>query len=179
MKGVVFTEFMDMVDAAWGPDLLDDVLDAAAVPNGGAYTSVGTYPAAEMGRLVGALASTTGEDVRSLLHAFGAHLLTTFEKAHPQWFAFDEPLAFLAQVDGYIHVEVRKLYPDAELPRFEILEQSDQRLVLDYRSPRCLHALAEGMILATLKRWGREGQVEVTAVEPAGSHVRFDIRLTR
>lgn len=177
MKGVVFTEFMDMVDLRWGPEVLDDVLERSAVPNGGAYTAVGTYPSSEMGSLVGALAVETGFGAVDLLHAFGGHLLGAFERGHPLWFAMDDPLEFLSQVDGYIHVEVNKLYPDAELPTFDVVERQPDHLVLEYRSPRCLHPLAEGLIQATLRRWQRRGQVMVSKLDATGSHVRFDIRL--
>lgn len=35
MKGVVFTEFLEMVEARFSADLVDDVIDAANLPSGG------------------------------------------------------------------------------------------------------------------------------------------------
>lgn len=52
MKGVVFTEFLDFVSGALGSDVADDIINDADVPNGGAYTAVGTYPYTEMQALV-------------------------------------------------------------------------------------------------------------------------------
>lgn len=43
MKGIVFTEFVDMVEAQFSADMVDDILDDAAPASGGAYTAVGTY----------------------------------------------------------------------------------------------------------------------------------------
>lgn len=56
MKGLVFTEFLDFVAALRGGDMVDDVIDDCRLPNGGAYTAVGTYDHAEMQALIAALA---------------------------------------------------------------------------------------------------------------------------
>ena len=76
MKGVVFTEFFDMVEESFSPELAERIIDMAALPNEGAYTAVGTYDAGEMVRLVGALSQETGTPVPDLLFAFGRFLVT-------------------------------------------------------------------------------------------------------
>ncbi len=43
MKGIVFTELIDMVEATFGEDMMDDVFDDCDLESGGAYTAVGTY----------------------------------------------------------------------------------------------------------------------------------------
>jgi Haem-NO-binding len=51
------------------------------------------------------------------LRSFGKHLFGRFVCNYPQFFGgINSALTFLANIEGYIHVEVRKLYPDAELP---------------------------------------------------------------
>ena len=49
MKGIVFTEFLDLVEAKFGAEVLEEMLDAADLKSGGAYTAVGYYDHAEMG----------------------------------------------------------------------------------------------------------------------------------
>ena len=44
MKGIVFTEFLEMVEAQYSPAFLEDLIDEVQLSSGGAYTSVGTYP---------------------------------------------------------------------------------------------------------------------------------------
>jgi hypothetical protein len=56
----------------------------------------------------------------------------------------------LVGIESVIHTEVRKLYPDAELPSFEVMQQSSDELVLDYHSPRCMDDLAHGLIDACI-----------------------------
>jgi len=52
MKGIIFREFIDMVEAQFSPQMVDDIIQASTLASGGAYTSVGTYPHDEMFQLV-------------------------------------------------------------------------------------------------------------------------------
>lgn len=148
MKGVVFTEFMEMVEAKFSPEVLDAVIDDSGVPNGGAYTAVGTYDHREMVSLVGALSAHSGIAVPELLRSFGHHLAAAFAKAHPAFFRTDGLFTFLESVEHHVHVEVRKLYPDAELPSFATRRVPPSTLELTYRSSRSMGDLAFGLIEA-------------------------------
>jgi hypothetical protein len=55
MKGVVFTEFLEMVEGRFGLAMADRIIEAAQLPSSGAYTAVGTYDYTEMVHLVNAL----------------------------------------------------------------------------------------------------------------------------
>jgi Haem-NO-binding len=147
MKGLIFTEFLEMVEAKFSPDMLDRILDAADLPSGGAYTAVGTYDHREMVELVTRLSRETGIPAQDLVRSFGTHLFERFHRSFPMYFegvrtTFD----FLRQVPDYIHVEVHKLYPDAELPSFAHETPGPDRFVLVYQSSRPFSVLAEGLI---------------------------------
>lgn len=43
MKGVVFTEFIEMVEGRFGLAMVDRIIEAAQLPSSGVYTAVGTY----------------------------------------------------------------------------------------------------------------------------------------
>ena len=57
-------------------------------------------------------------------------------------------------IESIIHTEVQKLYPDAELPYFEVDQQSPEKLVLIYHSARHLEDLAEGLIDGCITYFG-------------------------
>ena len=71
MKGIVFTEFLDMVEAQFTPEVADRMITAAAVPSDGAYTAVGTYDYHEIIELVAQLSALTSLPVPKLLLAEG------------------------------------------------------------------------------------------------------------
>lgn len=179
MKGMVFTEFLEFVAERHGADTVDDIIEASALPSGGAYTTVGTYDHAEMVSLCTALADRTGQPVGQLVRAFGDRLSDSFAGSHPAFFQRSGSLFdFLASIEGHIHVEVRKLYPDAELPSFAVEERTPRRMVIVYRSPRHMAALSEGLIHGSARQYGVRVRVTAEPIEVTqGSAVRFVIDL--
>jgi hypothetical protein len=179
VKGIVFTEFLDFVAARHGEDMLDDIIEASVLPSGGAYTAVGTYNHAEMVTLCSALAAATGENESDLVRDFGMYLSGTFSAGYPTFFSRNASFFdFLESIEAHIHVEVRKLYPDAELPSFKVESRTATRLVMDYRSPRRMGDLAEGLILGTAPKFGAKARVQKFALENAdGEATRFVIDL--
>lgn len=169
MLGMVFTELLDMVEARFSPELVDRALQRADLPHGGAYTSVGYYPHQEIVRIVQAVAEESGQGADALIQAFGEHLLGRFATAFPELFAGKSTLYdFLASIDSHIHVEVHKLYPEARLPRFEVLERSSAHLRLAYHSPRQMGALAEGLIAGAARHFGEPQTVRCESAPGLG-----------
>lgn len=162
MKGIVFTEFLEMVESKYSADLVDELLEECDLPSGGIYTSVGTYDHGEMISLLTELGKHTGLDNQALLRGFGEYLFSRFSALYPEFFgATDHALTFLSRVDDYIHVEIRKLYPDAELPEFECEAPRSGELWMTYRSERPFASLAEGLIRGCIDHYGQSVQVAV------------------
>lgn len=150
MKGIVFTEFLDMVEAEFGLETADKIIMDSKLASNGAYTAIGTYDHNEMGQLVTNLSKITGESVPNLLSAFGQYLFGRFVKGFPQFFTnVKGTFPFLLEIENHIHVEVKKLYPDAELPSFDTVLKGNQ-LSMVYKSERRLSDLAEGLILGCI-----------------------------
>lgn len=178
MKGVVFTEFLEMVDARYSPATTEEILAESELASGGAYSAIGTYDPRELGRLLAALGRATGQDPAALLRGFGEHLFGRFASLYPQFFvAPKSAFEMLSSVEEHIHVEVRKLYPDAELPRFDVLEPSEGELELTYRSSRGLADLAAGLIAGCVAHYG--GGISIAREDLSGgknTEVRFRLK---
>lgn len=156
MKGIVFTEFLEMVESQFSIDMAEQIIEMAQAESGGVYTSVGTYDHAELVSLVVSLSQETSTPISDLLNSFGKHLFQKFLQAYPAFFteakdAFD----LLERVDGHIHVEVKKLYPDAELPKFETRRVDANQLEMIYTSSRHFEDLAEGLIDACVEHYAQ------------------------
>ena len=161
MKGMVFTEFLELVERTHSADLVDRLIDECDLPSGGAYTAVGHYDHREMVRLLVALQRHTGEPVDQLLRWFGANLYVTLARGFPDFFT-GKTHAFqvLEGIESVIHTEVRKLFPDAELPGFEVHRVRSDCLILDYRSPRCMEDLAHGLMQACITEFGTPVRID-------------------
>lgn len=177
MKGIVFTEFLEFVEDQMGPDMVDTIIDDCELSTGGAYTAVGTYPFSELRDLLTALVARSGADPAVLLRGFGGKLCATFTTGYGQYFSAAGSLFdLLGSIDDHIHVEVRKLYPDAELPSIRVAARSNDQMQLDYRSERGLEALAEGLIQATSDFYREPVSVSMAKMSgPTGEFVRFTI----
>lgn len=177
MKGIIFREFIDFVEERFSFDTADKIISSAKLATGGAYTSVGTYDHQEIVALVGHLSEATNTSVPDLLRTFGKHLFQRFSVLYPSHFAGrDSAFAFLRILDNKIHVEVKKLYPDAELPVFEHESPDPDRLVFVYSSRRPFADLAEGLIRGCIDHFGER----ITLMREdlpckEGAHVRFTL----
>lgn len=144
MKGVLFNVVEDVVTEAFSADVWDDVVEHAGVS--GAYTSLGNYPDEELGSVVEATASAAGQTVPDALRLAGhlgfAHLV---RRAPDLLDGLDGWRAVLTALDDIIHPEVRKIYPDADVPGFAT-EPDGSGLLVTYTSRRALCALAEGLM---------------------------------
>ena len=154
MLGIVFTSLIDMLEEKVSPEFADDVIMEAELENDGAYTAVGYYPFEQMQRLLGVLVEKTGKSENELLYDFGFYLFGKLAKAHGDVLAnTDDMLDMLAHLDDDIHVQVKKLYPDADLPRFKVLSRTDNAMRLQYYSERELYAMAEGLMDAAAEHY--------------------------
>ncbi len=160
MKGIVFSEFLDMVEDKFSIETTERLIDEVKPPSGGAYTTVGTYDPQEMVDLVAKLSEITSISVPDLLKTFGRHLLMRFVEIFPDFFeGVTSALDFLPLVESYVHLEVKKLYNDAELPSFTCVSPNPGRLEMTYRSVRNLPDLAEGLILGTVDHFNERVEV--------------------
>ncbi len=156
MKGIVFTEFLEMVDSRFGEKVCDHIIDISDLPSNGSYTAVGTYGCNEIITLVEALSEEMNIDVPTLTKTFGEYLFQTFTKKYNTFFDAKTNkgcLNFLMQINDVIHPEVRKLYPDAELPHFAHQWEDENTLVMIYTSNRPFAKLAEGLIIGAIRHF--------------------------
>ena len=179
MKGIIFTELVEMVEARFGLETADVMLEPEGLDSAGAYTATGVYAHGEMVLLLTRLSASTGLSVPQLLQAYGEHLFERLRALFPVFFQHPrDAFEFLATVDDVVHVEVLKLYPDAELPSF-VCERLDERnMRLTYSSPRGLADLARGLISSCCRSYGEQIEIADTDLS-GGTMTRVEFLLTR
>jgi hypothetical protein len=175
MRGMIFTEFLEMVESEFSADVVDDILEQSELPSGGIYTAVGTYDHDEMVALVEALARHANSTATVMLRSFGEYLFGRFAAGYPAFFeSASGALEFLAGVDNYIHVEIARLYPDAELPSFECHSPRSGCLQMTYQSARPFSALAEGLIRGCIGHYGQSVDIQTEDLSDGkGTAARF------
>jgi hypothetical protein len=162
VKGIVFNLLEQAVTREHGEDVWDDLLDDAGVA--GAYTAVGTYPHDELHALVAAASKRLGVPPDDIVLWFGRVSIPMLAERYPDFFTQHDSLeSFLLSLNDIIHPEVRKLFPGAYAPEFELATPSPGVVTLGYQSHRDLCLFAEGLVHGAALHFGKD--VEVTQSE--------------
>lgn len=159
MKGVVFNILEDMVTERGGLHLWQKVLDKAGVEGG--YTAVATYGDEELFEIVGVVVEELGLPAEEVIGAFGVYMFGQLARRYPAFVDnCDDFFSFLESIDSVIHLEVRKLMTETQLPSIECIRQSDTELLINYSSPRKLCILAEGLIYGAAEQYGKKIKID-------------------
>lgn len=179
MKGVVFTEFLEMTEQKFGLEVVDRIFQDADLSTDGAYTAVGTYDYLELIELVKSLSKESSIAVPDLVKTFGKHLFNSFANSYP--FALQGAATsgeLLSRVEGIIHVEVRKLYPQAELPTIDFEKVDENTWSVLYRSKRPFADLCEGLIEECITHFGEQGELTREDLEPTETEFSSRFKFT-
>lgn len=176
MKGIIFTDFLELVEDKFGLEMVDKIINQSDLESNGIYTSVGTYEFSEMLQLISHLSANTDIAVDDLLLVFSEHLFKTLIKSHPNLVShYEGPMDLLASIENHIHVEVQKIYPEAQLPTFALEERTEDKMVLVYKSDKGLYMLGKGLMMETFKLFGVSADIELEKLKEDGTEVRFTI----
>lgn len=177
MKGIVFTEFLDLVEEKFGLQTVQELIDKVPTETNGSYTAIGTYNHQEMFALVHKLSEISNIAIPDLLELYGEHFFGVLKENYPHFLLEKDLFIFLNSIDNYIHPEVHKLYPDAELPAFEAKILDEKEMVLQYSSKRKMFDFAVGLLRGAAKHFNNEIKIDIIQVMNEGEIVQF--KLTR
>ena len=177
MKGIVFTLLNELVEETFGLDVWDIILEKAALDNKGIFIATETYPDDQLFQIVGLLAEQTKTPENNLVKSFGKFMLPRLAEKYSIFFVGQTcAKTFIRSVDDIIHVEVRKLYPDASLPTMHYEDHADDQLTIIYSSPRQLCLLGEGLIEGTGDYFGVDIKIQQTQCMHQGAdHCRIEL----
>jgi hypothetical protein len=174
MKGIVFTEFLEMVEETFGLETVDYIIYKSELKSEGVYTSVGTYDFFEMLSLISNLSEKVKIPVQDLIYAYGLYFFKVLNDHHENIINYYKtPIDLLESVENHIHVEVRKLYPGAELPTFKITRNEDNSMEMIYYSERGLYMFAKGLIEKTFEHYDKNASINYKLLKEDGTEVLF------
>ena len=131
MKGVIFGVLESFVVDNFGEEVFEEIYENANLQTKEPFLGPGTYPDEDFLELVGQICKKLGIDVPTAAKKFGEYSFAKLIAIEPKFIAGQtDPLEFLKTVEDIIHVEVRKLYPEAVLPKFEYSDGENGELFL-------------------------------------------------
>lgn len=147
MKGIIFNITEDFISEKFGDDKYDEIMKSCSLITKEPFVGPGTYPDEDMMQIVVKSTQVLKMEVAEFVKQLGRYTFFKLAELFPDYVTpYNHPKDFLKTVEDIIHVEVRKLYKDTQLPTFQYQEPSPNELIITYYSKRKLYALMEGLI---------------------------------
>ena len=151
-----------------------DAIQSGVLKSKGIYTSIGTYDFNEMLSLISNLSEKVNVPVQDLIYAYGLYFFKVLHSHHPDIIKYYKtPIDLLESVENHIHVEVRKLYPGAELPTFKIERKDESNIEMIYYSDRGLYMFAKALMDKTFEHFNKSAKITYELLKEDGTEVRF------
>ena len=148
MKGVIFNIFEEFIDDHFGEGSFDELVVKSLGNENEVFVSPLTYPDEKFFVILGKAIESKKLDMDSTLKKFGRYMFIKLAKKYPIFVdPYDHPKDFIKTINDVIHVEVRKIFLDSEPPIFHFLEDSGNKMIIQYESKRRLFCLAEGLLM--------------------------------
>ena len=176
MKGILFTEFLELVEDRFGLEIIDRIINSSNLESNGIYTAIGTYEFSEMLQLLHFLSEKVGISIDDLLLVYAEHFFDVLKQSYPGLMAtYKDPIEMLSTIENHIHTEVRKIYPDAELPTFEVVTKTNTSLIMIYKSSRAMHHFGLGLMNKTFEHFNATATIDLEMIKEDGTEFRFII----
>lgn len=147
MLGIVITGLYDLVEETFGLEVLNELITSSDLASDGVYSGIGSYSHTDMITLVQTLSLIVNTPAEDLMRTYGAKLFESLMQSHIHYLGkLTSSFDVFKHLDGMIHVEVVKLYPDAEVPQFSYEQLAKDTIKLSYYSQRPFASVAEGLI---------------------------------
>lgn len=178
MKGIVFTEFLDLIEEKFGLEVVDKMITACELETNGSYTQIGNYSHGELIQMVSFLHRDQSLPVNDLLEVFAFHLYGKFKESYPDFFVdVKSSYDFISKVEHHIHQEVMKIYPNSSPPSIKAKQISSSKYEVSYHSNRGLAYFALSMVKACIADFNEKADVTELIIEKELREAKFSISL--
>lgn len=157
MKGIIFNLLESYIEKNFDDDIVETIFDENDLITKEPFVGPGTYPDEDLYLLIDKTSKYANKEKNAILFDLGKHMLHKVLLKYPEFTKnISHPKDFILSVDQVIHVEVKKLYPDATTPGFIYKEISNDKLEMTYLSNRKFCFLAEGLLEGTKEYFGKK-----------------------
>lgn len=174
MKGVLFTQSLAMIDALYGTNMVDDILDECNLETDGAYTTVGTYPHKEFVDIFDCLSRKMNISTATLMKQYGAFFFNYVAKRMSQILGqYESVFDFLENVNQLLNVDLQNIYKNTHTPEFSTQRLDKRKFIIIYSDTYPLADLIHGMINGCANYFDEEIFIETKDFDKADSFGRI------
>jgi hypothetical protein len=186
MKGIIFTEFLDLVEERFGLEMVDKIICQSRLESNGVYTSIGTYSFYEFLQLLHNLSKNNSISIINLLRVYAAQIFSAMDTIHPGMLtSYNSPIEMIAAMNQHIEkifttkespsVEILKATSFSALPQFIVKEKTKNSLIINYISQRGMQHFWLGLMHEMFHHFNETATIVLEKVKKDGSEVKFII----
>lgn len=172
MRGVIFKAYTEFVREKLDSKSLDQLLRSEKYPNKGGFSALGNYDTSHITSLINNSTKLFNTSKNEIVRGFGRFTYGYLHKRFKNMYMdkseilnLDNPYDFLEKLNTLHFTELKKLYPNANFPEFEINRIEDQHIILEYSSFRDLPYLTYGLIEGCLEFFKSKGSVTMVKTD--------------
>ena len=148
MKGIFFTEILEMSESEFGCETVEKVVSLLGAGNNGVYDSMHDYSYKQFDELVSLLSKESRLSKSDVSKNFGEHLFSRLVILYrPEFAGNSDVFEFLEQIDYFIHVKMQERFPHKGLKGFKAERIDDSTFIISYESKKVFVDLAIGMFM--------------------------------
>ncbi|WP_321281566.1 heme NO-binding domain-containing protein [Marinifilum fragile] len=152
MKGIFFTEFLEMAEREYGSHTIEKIISFLDAGDYGVFNVNMDYPYTQFHNLVKRLANEVRISPSDLTKLFGEHLFSRFIILYRPHFAGNSDIfEFLEQIDYFIHVKLQSDFPHQGITGFKTERINQNTFMVSYQSTHDLIDLAIGLFMGCQK----------------------------
>lgn len=178
MKGMIFNLLENFIIDNFGDDVFEDILDASTLITQEPFVNAGLYPDQDFLELVSQACSKLNISPEIASRKFGEYCFPRLAKMHANFIdKASSAREFIESVDGVVHVEVLKLYPGVDLPKFDYDDNNDNTLNIKYISKRKLCFFMEGLLIGCATYFGEKIEYkQLKCYHKGDDHCLFNLK---
>jgi len=147
MKGHIFNLLEQFIVETAGVEVYDEIHESCNFSGNGVFARPGNYPDADLRELVNKTVAQLGMTTEQAHLAFGEWIFPHLAKLVPSELVdVGHPKPFLMTLNEIHEVELKKLWSDAEPPRFHCVDTGPDSMTFTYDSPRQMFDLVDGVL---------------------------------
>ena len=155
MKGIVFNLLEDFITDNFGVEVFEEIYENSNLSTDEPFVGPGMYPDEDFLELVGQACQKLNITPDVASRKFGEYCFPKLAGLHSEFVDNCKTAKdFIKSVDGVVHVEVFKLYPGVELPKFDYPADGSDSLSIKYTSKRKLCHFMEGLLQGCATHYG-------------------------
>ena len=179
MKGEIFNLLEGFIISLVGEEKFEEIY-RVCLPNletKQAYVGPESYPDKDFFQIVKRAVSVLGVEKEAAIKSFGKYCFPRlFAKIPESQRKYSNLKEFLLTINDVIHVEVKKLSPNATPPEFTYIDAGPNELVMVYKSKRKLYDFVEGMIESAAEYFLTTVFIRRETVEGSEESCKFHIK---